>query len=107
MSQGDLKNMQAKPINNSSTTDSLIFAFKLFAAVLIRPGLWKSAFTTLKSMTRERWYCRMPFLPLPDANYLAFRNSTAQGDPESLPSVKETVEWLSWCKSMQAISGSK
>ncbi len=44
----------------------------------------------------RRWYARVPFLPLPDRDYVRWRMDTAYGSPEAVPSVREAERYVRW-----------
>lgn len=46
------------------------------------------------------WWRRPPFLPLPPANYLAWRLHTAYGDSEAAPDFGELRRYLRWVMRM-------
>ncbi len=70
------------------------------AALRRRPDLWPTAIGTYRSLVPRRWWRRAPFLPLPDAEWMRFRLTTAYGgdgtggpngiDPDDL------ILWLEW-----------
>lgn len=45
---------------------------------------------------RRGWWQRVPFLPLPDAEYLAWRLHTAYGDERSLPPIQDVLRFARW-----------
>jgi hypothetical protein len=47
---------------------------------------------------RRDWHRRWPFLPLPPADYLAWRLHTAFGDEERVPSAQEIEVYLRWAQ---------
>jgi hypothetical protein len=47
---------------------------------------------------RRDWYRRWPFLPLPPADYLAWRLHTAFGDGARVPSAQEVEVYLRWAQ---------
>jgi hypothetical protein len=69
--------------------------------VLRRPGL---AFVLLRLAWRMRvrgWYRRPPFLPVPPAEYLAWRQHTAFGDEQHSPErqdLERYAEWVRWMR---------
>lgn len=48
------------------------------------------------------WYRRPPFLPLPPADYVAWRMHTAYGDEEAAPDVRELEDYLRWTERMRS-----
>jgi hypothetical protein len=67
-------------------------------AVLVRPGLWWVAVRQLFRLARRGWWRRWPLLPLPDADYLAFRLTTQYGDPDHVPEARDVITYLEWCR---------
>ena len=55
-------------------------------------------------MAPSGWWRRWPPLPRPDPAYLRFRMQTAYGDPSAMPSARELVEYLEWCRRMNSLS---
>lgn len=68
------------------------------AAVGPRPRLWAPGLAALARLAPRGWWRRWPPLPLPDADYLAFRMETAYGDPSALPPPADLVAYLEWCR---------
>ena len=67
-------------------------------ALLRRPDLWSTAVGQLFRLATPGWWRRRPFLPLPDADYLAFRLQTMYGDPVHQPEPGDVVAYLDWCR---------
>ena len=67
-------------------------------AVAARPSLWVIAVVQTVRLARRRWWCRPPFLPLPDRDYLRFRLETQYGDPEHAVEPADIVAYLKWCR---------
>jgi hypothetical protein len=72
--------------------------------VLLRPRLWGTALRQGLRLARPGWWRRAPWLPLPDADYLAFRFETQYGsngaDPGAAPEPRDLVDYLEWCREM-------
>jgi hypothetical protein len=47
------------------------------------------------------WYRRWPFLPLPPAEYLAWRLHTAFGDEQTVPTPEQAKAFLRWSRWMR------
>jgi hypothetical protein len=80
------------------------YGFTLLRAAglaLRRPGLaWVLLRLAWRLRTRD-WYRRPPFLPLPSAEYLAWRTHTAFGEGEHEAESKELeryIEWVRWMR---------
>jgi hypothetical protein len=74
-------------------------------AVAMRPGLWATAVAQMVRLAPSGWWRRVPFLPLPDAEYLRFRMSTAYGDPHAAPDPADVVTYLHWCRAWPKVVG--
>jgi hypothetical protein len=66
--------------------------------LLRHPALWMTAIVQLGRLAAPGWWRRLPFLPLPDRDYLRFRMITAYGDPEREPEPADLVTYLEWCR---------
>jgi hypothetical protein len=67
-------------------------------AVVRRPHLWFAAVVALVRLAPRGWWRRVPFLPLPDRSWLAFRLTTAYGDPNRAIEPDDLVAWLRWTR---------
>lgn len=65
-------------------------------AVLARPDLWRAALRQARALVPPRWWRRRPFLPVPDREWLAFRLTTAYGDPHAAVVADDLLVWLAW-----------
>lgn len=74
------------------------------AAVAARPTLWWSAARQLRTLAPDRWWTRLPFLPVPDRDWMAFRMTTAYGDPDAPLVADDVVTWLRWSKSTGSLA---
>jgi len=70
-------------------------------SVVVRPRLWSTASRQARRLARPRWWARRPFLPIPDAEYLAFRFQTQYG--AASPDARDVVTYLEWCREMQHV----
>jgi hypothetical protein len=68
--------------------------------VLLRPRLWGTALHQGVRLARPGWWRRAPWLPLPDADYLAFRFETQYGG-NAAPAPRDLVDYLEWCREMR------
>lgn len=74
-------------------------------AVGRRPGLWPVAARQLWGMRAPAWWRRAPFLPVPPADYAAFRIQTMYGGAGVMPdgarphAAADIVGWLAWARS--------
>lgn len=70
-------------------------------ALARRPRLWPTAFRLARAAAPRRWWRRAPFLPLPDRDYLGFRQLTHTGDATAAASAEEFLAYLEWCAQMR------
>jgi hypothetical protein len=71
----------------------------VFLAVIVRPWLWPTAVGALFAMAPRRWWARKPFLPIPDADVIAWRKATAYGSSSAPMTSHDVVSYLEWRKS--------
>jgi hypothetical protein len=67
-------------------------------ALLRHPSLWLTAVVQLMRLAPTGWWRRVPFLPLPDEEYLRFRIQTQYGSPDAEPAPADVVAYLKWCR---------
>lgn len=70
--------------------------FGAVRAVAARPRLWPAGWRAYRSLVPGRWWTRRPFLPVPDPAWMAFRLTTAYGDPAARIDPDDLVVWLAW-----------
>jgi len=80
-----------------------LFFLRLLFALVQRPHLASTAARQMVTMAPQRWWSKAPFLPVPPADYMHFRQVTATGDADGPPDVHDTVVWLEWCRSMRKL----
>lgn len=68
------------------------------AAVVVRPSLWWTALRQYRRAVPGRWWSRRPFLPVPAAEYVAFRLVTQYGTNDRAPEPLDVVNYLAWCR---------
>ena len=73
-------------------------------AVATRPRLWPAALRQVRSLARPGWWRRAPFVPLPDRDWMAFRLTTAYGDPQASLVPADVVTWLEWSDTVRPAS---
>ena len=66
---------------------------------LARPALWPTMLGAAWRFRRSDWYRRVPFLPLPPAEYLDWRMHTAYGESGE-PRAEEIERYLRWSARM-------
>ncbi|MGH7482638.1 MAG: hypothetical protein ACRELV_10830 [Longimicrobiales bacterium] len=74
---------------------------RVVAVVIRRPRLLLTAFRTAWRFRRSGWYRRVPFLPLPPREYVAWRLHTAYGEHGTGPTPDEVERYLLWTDRMQ------
>lgn len=67
-------------------------------ALLARPVLWPTALRQIARLAPPGWWRVRPFLPVPSAEYMAFRAQTMYGDANRLPDAHDVVTYLAWCR---------
>ena len=82
----------------------LSFGGRVAVALCRRPWLVPTALRQLFVVAPDRWWARPPYLPIPDADYLEFRQVTATGRVDAAPDVDDTILWLAWCREMRTVS---
>jgi hypothetical protein len=73
-------------------------------ALARRPRLWRRAVKEALLLADPRWWGRLPFLPLPAKDWLAFRMETAYGDRRARPGPEDVVAWLEWADDAKRIT---
>ena len=68
-----------------------------------RPKLWPTAIVQAGEFAPNGWWKRAPFLPIPDAKYMAFRLETQYGTTGT-PEPHHVIEYLAWCREMRALT---
>ena len=76
------------------------FVMKMLGRGLLRPRALLLLLTVGWAYRRRDWMKRWPFLPLPPADYIAWRLHTAFGSAASLPTTRQTEAFLRWARSM-------
>lgn len=77
-----------------------LFLLALLGLVLRHPRLLLPLISVGWRARRRDWYRRWPFLPLPPANYLAWRLHTAFGDEQHAPTPEQAAAFLRWSRWM-------
>lgn len=73
-------------------------AARLALRALRRPSLIPALVTVAWRFRRRRWYAKLPFLPLPDRDYLRWRMYTAYGDADAVPPVEDIEQYVRWAR---------
>ncbi|OGU01494.1 MAG: hypothetical protein A2085_01705 [Gemmatimonadetes bacterium GWC2_71_10] len=71
-------------------------SLRLVAHAAVRPRVAWDLLTLVWAFRRRQWYRRPPFLPLPPAEYLAWRLYTAYGDERAVPPVEDVLRFARW-----------
>ncbi len=74
--------------------------WEIVALALRKPWLLPAVLGLAWAARRRRWYLRFPFLPLPPASYLRWRQDTAYGSGNASASPDELERYLSWARRM-------
>ena len=69
---------------------------KLAARAAFRPRLALDLLATAWAFRRRGWWRRVPFLPLPDRDYLRWRMYTAYADEDAVPPVDDVIRFARW-----------
>jgi hypothetical protein len=78
----------------------LELVMRLTAHGLVNPIVGIDLLTLAWAFRRRGWWKRPPFLPVPDAEYLAWRMHTAYGEERSLPPVEDVIRFAHWRRRM-------
>lgn len=71
---------------------------RVVGRVLVRPQLWRTSIRQVFRLAEPGWWHRVPFLPLPASDYLAFRMVTQYGRPDAAMSPDDVISYLQWCR---------
>lgn len=71
------------------------------APVIRRPVLLVEGLRTWHEMVPRLWWRHWPFLPVPDASWLAFRLETGFGSAGDGPQPEDIIEVLEWNTSLR------
>lgn len=74
-------------------------------AVAVRPWAWRPALRQARTLVPRRWWARRPFLPVPDRDWMAFRMTTAYGDPAARLVPDDVLTWLAWSRNVAGARG--
>jgi hypothetical protein len=65
-------------------------------AVVRHPALWGEAVRAMAAMAPREWWKRLPFLPVPDREFLRWRIATAYGTVNAPLPAHDVVAFLEW-----------
>jgi hypothetical protein len=68
----------------------------LAGRAILRPRLALDLARTTWAFRRRGWWKRLPFLPLPDREYLRWRMYTAYADESAVPPAEDVVRFARW-----------
>jgi hypothetical protein len=71
-------------------------ATKLSLRALVDPRLAIDLLRLAWAFRARSWYSRLPFLPIPPAEYLRWRMHTAYGDELAVPSLEDVIRFARW-----------
>jgi hypothetical protein len=69
---------------------------RLAARAAVNPRLALDLIRAMWAFRRRLWWKTVPFLPLPDREYLRWRMYTAYGDEEAIPPVRDVIGFARW-----------
>lgn len=79
------------------------FATHIAMALAKKPQLIPTALRQAVSLAPRRWWASGSRLPIPPADYMAFRNTTLSGNADELPTARDVIVYLEWCRSMRSL----
>ena len=82
---------------------TISFAIHIAMALAKKPQLIPTALRQAVSLAPRRWWATGSHLPIPPADYMAFRHPTLSGNADELPTVHDVIVYLEWCRSMRSL----
>jgi hypothetical protein len=76
----------------------LSLSLRLTARAVVNPALARDLLTVAWRFRRRDWFRRAPFLPVPAAEYVAWRMYTAYGDHHAVPPIDDVVRYARWAR---------
>ncbi len=76
----------------------LTLSLSLALRALVNPAVALDLLTVAWRFRRRDWYARVPFLPVPAREYVAWRMYTAFGDPHAVPTVHDVIRYARWAR---------
>jgi hypothetical protein len=70
--------------------------FSLIGRSLRNPAVGISLVRVGWRFRRRDWYKRIPFLPLPDGEYVRWRMHTAYGRDDAVPPANDVIRYARW-----------
>ena len=93
---------RSSAVLSSGLVSFVLVSFVAARAVAGRPDLWVTTARQARALAPDGWWRRRPFLPVPDASWLAFRMETQYGGDGSGPAggaaADDVVTFLEWCR---------
>jgi len=68
----------------------------VFWAILRRPRLWGEAVRALAALAPRAWWARKPHLPVPEPDYIQWRQATAYGSSDAAMTAGDVIAYLEW-----------
>jgi hypothetical protein len=87
--------------STSGTRAKSASPLRVLLPALARPRLYLPMLRAAWRFRRRAWYRTWPFLPLPSADYLAWRLHTAYGDERAMPPLDQLERYLAWSERMR------
>lgn len=76
----------------------LSLSLSLALRAVVDPSLARDLITVAWRFRRRDWYRRLPFLPVPSGEYVAWRMYTAFGDHNAVPRVRDVIRYARWAR---------
>jgi hypothetical protein len=87
--------------HSSRCTCALAALFAVLAMhAVVRPRLARDLLATAWAFRRRDWFARLPFLPVPDPEYLRWRMFTAYGDEAAVPPAEDVIRFARWRRNL-------
>ena len=80
------------------TVKWLSLSVSLALRALVNPSLARDLMTVAWRFRRRDWFRRLPFLPVPSKQYVAWRMYTAFGDHHAVPTVPDVIRYARWAR---------
>lgn len=95
------KVVHEKPLPSAGSWPALAASLTLRA--LVNPRLALDLLAVVWAFRARDWYRRAPFLPVPPAEYIAWRMYTAYGNERAIPSTEEVIRFAQWRRKLLSL----